>query len=103
MQAVDLLVNLGADEVVEVSYADRDNAAEEVEILSAVGIPNVLILGPLNDQGFFVVVKDGGEQELLTGQKDFVTCHDLWLLAGAGTAAGVFLPGTAPASPIIME
>ncbi len=45
LQLVDLRVNLGVHLVVAMADADGDDAAEEIQILVAVGIPDVLIFG----------------------------------------------------------
>ena len=59
------LVSLRVDRlghlVVAMTDADRENAAEEIQILFAVGIEHRVILGVVDDQGFVVVSRDAGE------------------------------------------
>ncbi len=46
---VHLLVKLGIHGVIAMPHTYGDDAAKEVEILIAVGVPNVLVLGARND------------------------------------------------------
>ena len=64
-------MDLGVHLVVAVADADGDDAAEEIEVLVAVGVPDVLILGARDDQRFLEVMEDGGEEEFLVGEDDF--------------------------------
>ena len=50
LQLVDLLVNLSIHRLVAMADADGDDAAEEIQILIAVGVPDELILGVRDDQ-----------------------------------------------------
>src|ERR1017187_7128077 len=45
LQRVHLAVDLGVDLLVAVAHADGDDAAQEIQVLLAVGVPDVLILG----------------------------------------------------------
>src|SRR5690349_21919889 len=46
------------------AHRNRDDAAEEIEVLFAVGVPQVLHAGVVGDQRLGVVGGDGGKQEL---------------------------------------
>ena len=75
LERVELLVDFGVHLLVAVADAHGDDAAEEVEILVAVGVPDVLVLGAVDDQRLFVIVEDGGEEEFLIGKNDLVFGH----------------------------
>jgi threonine 3-dehydrogenase len=77
LQFVELGVNLRVYLLIAVANADRDNPAEEIQILIAIRIPNVLILRSLNDKGLLEVMKDGGKEELFLRKKDFLFGHGL--------------------------
>ena len=66
------LVDLGVHLLVAVADADGDDAAEEVEVLVAVGVPDILILGAGDDQGLLEEMEDGGEEEFLVGKDHFL-------------------------------
>ena len=72
MQTVHLLVYGGIDTVVQMTNADSDDAAEKVEVLLAIRVPNVLILGSLDDEGAVKEVEHRREQVLLPGEDQFV-------------------------------
>src|SRR6266852_2150187 len=66
--------------VVAMADADGDNAAEEIEILIPVCIPDVLVLAARNHQRVFVVMKNGrikvvsmSEQNLFFGHACYYT------------------------------
>jgi hypothetical protein len=61
------------------AHAYGDDAAEEIEVLVAVGIPHVLILGARDYERFFVEVEDAREEEFLVRENDFVFSHELCL------------------------
>ncbi len=61
--------------IVAVADAHRDDAAEEIQILIAIGVPDVLVFGPRHYQRLFVVMKNRGEQEFFVGEYDFVFGH----------------------------
>ena len=75
LQRVELAVHLGVHLVVAVPHAHRDDAAEEIQVLVAVGVPHVLVLGARHHQRLLVVMEDRGEQEFLVGENDFVFGH----------------------------
>ena len=75
LQAVDLRVQLLIHLFVAMADADGDDAAEEIQVLIAVGIPDVLILGVRDDQRLFVVMEDGGEQMVAVGEDDLFFGH----------------------------
>ena len=72
MQAVYLLVYCRIDTVVQMTDADRDDAAEEVKVLLAIRVPNVLILGSFDDQRAVKEMEHRREQVLLPGEDQFV-------------------------------
>ena len=74
-ELVDLLVDAGVHLVVAVADADRDNAAKEIEVLIAIRIPDVLVLGMVNHQRLLEVVKNGREEKLLVRENDFFFGH----------------------------
>ena len=51
-------VDLGVDLVVAVADADGHDAAEEIQILVAVGVPDILVLGARDDQRLLVEMED---------------------------------------------
>jgi hypothetical protein len=55
-----------------VAHADGDDAAEKVQVLIAVGVPNVLVLGVGDDQRLLVVMKDARKQVLALSEKDLL-------------------------------
>src|SRR5471030_157497 len=75
LQLVHLLVDLGIHLLVTMAHAYRNNAAEEVQILMAVGIPHILILGVRDHHRFLVVMKNRRKQVFLISENDFVFCH----------------------------
>jgi len=75
LQPVDLGVQLTIYFLVAVPDADGDDAAEKIQVLIAVGIPDILVLGVRDDQRFFVVMKDGREKMVPVGEKDFFFGH----------------------------
>ena len=79
LQGINLLVDLGVDLVVAMAHAHGDDPAEEVQVLIAVGVPDILILGARDDQRLLIVMKDGGEEEFLISENDFVFSHGLYL------------------------
>jgi hypothetical protein len=56
--------------------ADGDDAAEEVEKLVSVRVPDELVLCAFDYQRLVEVVKDGGEQIFPLCQEYFVSRHD---------------------------
>src|SRR5688572_16381294 len=63
---------------IAVPHANSENSAKEVEVLVAVNIEHILILGASHHQGFFVVVKDGWEQKFLVCEEDLLFRHRAW-------------------------
>jgi hypothetical protein len=64
LQTVDLRMQFAIDLVVAVAHAHGDDAAEKVQVLIAVGVPNVLVLGVGDYQRRLVVVKDSRKKVL---------------------------------------
>jgi len=75
LEFVDLRVNRLVHFLVAMTDAHGKNSAEEVQILVAVGVPHILVLGACQHQRLLKVVEDGWEQALLTRQDDFVFSH----------------------------
>src|ERR1041384_426140 len=69
-------MHFGVDRVVAVPHAHRDDPAEEVQILVAVRVPDILVLGPHYYQRFLVEVENAGKQEFLVGENDFFFRHE---------------------------
>ncbi len=67
----ELILNLAGHGLVAVADADGDDAAEEIEVLIAVGVPDMLVLGVGDDEGLLVVMEDGGEKEFFVGEDYF--------------------------------
>ena len=57
LQAIHLGMHLAIDVVIAMANADGDDAAEEIQVLISVRIPNVLILGVRNHERFLVVME----------------------------------------------
>ncbi len=72
---VGLLVDRLGDFVIAVADADRENAAEEVEELLAVGVVDVLVLGVVDDQRFVVIGRHARKKILLLLIDDFFFVH----------------------------
>ena len=97
------VVHFGVNLIVAVADADGDDAAEEIEILVAVGVPDVLIFRARHDQRLLEIMKDRREKEFFIGKNDFVFCHRLNLhrlrfhkrLVHVGAAVAEKLPGLA--------
>ncbi len=75
LQAIDLRVQLPVHVLIAVADADGDDAAEEIQILIAVGVPDVLILGPRNNERFLVVVEDGRKEVVAVRENDLFFGH----------------------------
>jgi hypothetical protein len=58
LEAVHLLVHARVHALVAVADADGDDAAEEIQVAVAVGVPHVLVLGAIDDERLRVVVED---------------------------------------------
>ena len=69
----DLLRYLG----IRMPHADRHDAAQEVEKLLPLAIPNVLALGVVNHHGVLEVSGDAVEKVFLLFANDFVFGHGL--------------------------
>ena len=74
--------------VVAVADADGDDAAEEIEVLVAIGVPDVLIFGMRDDQRFLEVMEDRREEEFFLREKDFLFRHELMPLPDHRTCRG---------------
>ena len=61
--------------IVAMAHADGENAAEEVQILVAVRVPDELIFGMIQNQRLLEVMEDGREQKILIGENDFFFGH----------------------------
>ena len=85
LQGIELLVDLGIDLVVAVADAHGDDAAEEIQVLIAIGVPDVLVLGAGDYQGLFVEMKNGGEEVFLIRNDDFFFGHGVRPLPGIDT------------------
>jgi hypothetical protein len=72
VQPVDLFVDLAANVGIQVADADGDDAAEEIEKLAAIGVPDVVVLRVVDDKRFAEEVEEGGKEELLAGQDELV-------------------------------
>jgi len=79
-ELVDLGVNLFIDLVVAVADTDGYDAAEEIEILIAVDVPDVLVFGVGNDEGFLEVMEDRGKEEFFLREEDLLFGHCLGLI-----------------------
>jgi len=77
LQRIHLAVDRGVHPLVAMAHADRQNAAEKIQIFAAVRIVNELVLGARDHQRFAVVMKDRRIQELLAGEENFVFRHDV--------------------------
>ena len=75
LQLIHLRVHRRVHPVVAVADADRQNAAEEIQVLVAVGVPDELILGAREHQRFAIVVEHRRKQAFLIRQNDFVFGH----------------------------
>ena len=72
-----LLVNGAGDFVVAVADADRENAAEEIQILLALNVIDVLILRMFDHQRLVIVRRHAREQILLLLLENFFFVHKL--------------------------
>ena len=98
-QLVDLRLLRSGDARVAVADADRDNAAEEVEVALPFHVPDVLHLAALQRQRVGEVVGNGGIDILLLLGDDFFAVHDHVLphqpcATGPTTAITVLVPAT---------
>ena len=75
LQAIHLRVQLAIHLVIAVAHAHRDDAAEKIQVLIAVGVPNVLVLGVRDYQRFFVVMEHAREKVLALSQQDLFFGH----------------------------
>jgi hypothetical protein len=98
LQRIQLLVNFCVDLVVAMAHAHRHDAAQEIQVLIAIRIPEVLILGARNHQRLLIEVEDRGKQKLLIGKNNFVFGHGSCLyecFVHVGTPVAEELPGLA--------
>jgi hypothetical protein len=75
LHLVGLFVDRGSHLFVAMADADRKNPAEKVQILIAVGVVNVLILGVIDNQRLVIVGRHAREQVLLLLLDDFFLVH----------------------------
>src|SRR5579864_2654573 len=61
--------------IFEVTRGDGHNAAEEIQVLVAFHVPDVLHAGVVGDQGIAVIGADGGEKVLLILFYNLIFCH----------------------------
>src|SRR3954454_15876788 len=70
LELVNLGVNFRVYGFVAVADADSHDAAEKVEVLVSVSVPDVLIFGPVDNQRLLIEVKYGGEQVFPLGKEN---------------------------------
>jgi hypothetical protein len=75
LQLVHLGVDFAIHFLIAVADAYRHNAAEKIEVLIAVDIPNVLILGARYNERLFVVVEDRWEKVVAVRKQDLFFGH----------------------------
>ena len=75
LQRVDLRVDLLVHLLIAMPHADRNNPAEEIEILFPIRIPNVLILRVRDHERLFEIVENRRKQEFLLRQQDLLLVH----------------------------
>ncbi len=68
---MDLAIHL----VVAMADADGDNAAEEIEILVPVRIPDVLVFAARDHERVFVVMKNGRIKVVTMSEQDLFFSH----------------------------
>ncbi len=78
LQLVDLLMHLLIHRFIAMADADGHDAAEEIEVLIPVDVPDVLIFRLGHHQRLFEIVKNAGKQMLLIRENDFLFGHG-WL------------------------
>ena len=61
------------------SHADRHDAAQEVEVLLALGVPNKLALGVVNHHRVLEIRGDTIEKKFLFLGDDFISGHGVLL------------------------
>ena len=76
LQLIELFVNFAVHLVVTMSDAHRNDPAEKIQILFAVGIPKILILGARDHQRRLEIMKNRGEQKLALRKQDLVFRHN---------------------------
>src|ERR1035438_8736981 len=92
LQCIQLAMDFGVDLLIAVAHADGDDAAQKIQVLIAVGVPDVLILGARYDERLLEVMKNRRKQIFLVGENDFVFGHGSGLYQGCvhvGTAVAV--------------
>jgi hypothetical protein len=75
LEPVDLLVDGRVHAIVAMAHADGKNAAEEIEILVAIGVIHELVFGARDHQRLLVVMEDRRKKELLAREDNFVFSH----------------------------
>ena len=75
LEPIHLLVYRPVHLLIAVTDAHRQDAAEEIQILVAVGIPNVLVFRSGQHKRLAEVVENRREQAFLVGQNDFLLGH----------------------------
>ena len=71
LQAIDLRLDFAGDLGIGVADGDGEDAAEEIEILAAFEIPDVLHVGAVGDQRMLVEIGDGGPEVFAMLAQDF--------------------------------
>src|SRR5579863_3377639 len=77
LQLIDLVAHFPVDLFVAMSDAHGDDTTEEIEVLFAIRIPNVLVPGVGDYERLFKVVENRGEQEFLLGEENLLFIHRL--------------------------
>ena len=87
LQLAHLFHDLLVHGLVAVADADGDDAAEEIEVLVAVSVPDELVFGAFDDQRLLEVMEHAGEQVALAGKDDLLLCHAVFITHFRRTAA----------------
>src|SRR5271165_1857668 len=88
LQPVELRMDLLIHTLIAVADTYCDYASEEIQVLVAIGVPDVLIFGVRNHERRLVVVKNGREQVLAIGKNHFFFGHRNRIRQVAGERRG---------------
>jgi hypothetical protein len=75
LQRVHLGMHFAVHFFIAVAHADGHDAAKKIQILVAVGVPDVLILGARYDQRLFVIMENRGEKIFAIREENFILSH----------------------------
>jgi len=84
MELVHLRVDGLIDAGIGMADADGQDTAKEIEILAAIGVPNILVLAARDHQRLLIIVEDRWKEIFPVGEDDFLFGHDFKFMRKSG-------------------